>query len=571
MIDDAPYYAYKSDSNGAYKTIYGNNVSKVEFTKKYDYYEYIKNNKGKMWESDISPIYKFLSDTFAKSKNTNLNIGYFDIEVDFDLNDGLGYPRPDNPFGEINSISLFDARKQEYHMIVLEKTPFNISLEDEEFPVILHKCVTERQLIDTFASVIDDIDILSAWNGHFFDIPYIMQRCIKIYGRSVGLTKLCRDGYKAYEKTVEDNYKNEVVVYDLVGRVHLDMMLLYKNFTFGEKPSYALDNICVAEKVGAKIDYKGDLGELYRTDPQRFFDYSLHDARLLYHLDDKKKLVELAITLVQGASIKYSDVFGSIKPLEHTIRNYCHYERDEVLILPDKRENKKEEFVGAFVIKTKADVYGWSFSVDLGSLYPSCIRTVNISPETHIMQCVNDDLDFIKIVERSDELITINTTKSFDYYMLGNEAEGLSKLGGQSSFTLTGKEIYDMLREKNYTISAFGSIFSENRGIIPEVLDLWVGARKEAKNKMFEYEDKVIELKSQNGLQSEIDSAKVNVELYNLRQMIAKLYNNSLYGAISNQYSRFYTIYCAASITTTGQAIEKFQIQKTDQLVRECK
>lgn len=545
-----PYYYYEeTDEPTDIKSIFGEYVTKVEFDTRKDFNQARSSTLKRVHESDIAPLYKFLSDNFHTMKNKNLNIGYFDIEVDFDLSFGIGYPVPDNPYGEINSISLFDSNTLTYHMIVLLKDGVMVNLTDADFPVIVHECVTERQLLDKFVILIEDIDILSAWNGDFYDIPYIVLRCMKLYGNNEGLTKLCRDGHRAIQKYVKDDYDNEVLYYELVGRVHLDMMKVYKKSTFGERPSYRLDAICEYEDVGRKVNYKGDLGELYRTDPQKFFTYSLHDARLMYYLDRKMKILELSIVRAQNSTIRYTDVFGSIKPLEMKIRNYVHHERSEELALPDNIDSEKESFAGAFVVETKAGVYGYSSSVDLEALYPSVMRLLNISPDTHQFQCLGNDEDFVKIVERSSDLVSLRHIPS------------------GTIVNTVAASVYMFLRENDLTISAYGSIFSKEQGILPEVLDMWVAERKAAKQKMFELQD---EYNSKNiagdtGLQQ----LKDDISYYDMIQQLAKLNNNSLYGAISNRYCRFYTIFCAASVTQSGQAIEKHQIYMSDKILQQ--
>lgn len=531
--EPSPYYCYVDDPNGNINSMFGTKTVRKDFATKKDFNNFLTMNNNRVWESDISPLYKFLSDTFYGSESTILNVMPFDIEVDFDLEDGRGYPLPSNPFGEINSISMFDVYHKKY--ILLALTDKDIKLEDDEFEVEVIKCVTERQLLDTFFKKIDHVDILTAWNGEFFDIPYIMQRCKLLYGDK-WLTKLCRDGYYAKEREITDQFGNDVTVYDLVGRVHLDLLQLYKNFTFGEKPSYKLDNICEAEKVGKKVDYTGDLGELYRTDPQRFFEYSLHDSRLLYKLDSKVKFIDLAINMGRKASIRYNDVMGSIKYLEHSIRNYTHFDREEMMVLPDKGDNKRESFPGAFVLETKAGVYGWSTSIDLSSLYPSVIIALNISPETHLLQCDNNHEDFLKVVQQSTDDICVTHVETFE------------------EFTLKGFELYELIRENGYTISAYGSIFDSSTGIIPEVLSLWTKQRSEFKNK---------------GQELEKAGDKAQSDYFMMMSGLAKLSNNSLYGAISNPYSRFYTIYCAASTTLSGQMVERQQIYMADKFVED--
>lgn len=530
--DDAPYYCYRRDnSNGTHMSLYGDSLSMELFENRTDFNDYVDQRSG-LFESDISPAYKFLSENFYTDDSNYINIGFFDIEVDYNLGDGIGYPMPSNPYGEINSFSLYDCRKGEYHMIMLHdelKIEFN---EDEN--VFLHFCVTERQLLDTFFGLIRNIDILSAWNGDKYDIPYIYERCMIIYGEVNGLKKMCRDGHKArsYEKT--DDYGNKYTHYTLVGRAHVDYMQLYKKFTFGERDSYSLDSICGYELESKKLAYKGDLGDLYRTDPKTFYEYSLHDSRLMKQLDDKKKFMDLCVEVTSRATTKFTDIFGSIKNLEHTIINHCHFDRDVKMIMPDKGDNHKESFGGGYVTETVAAAYGWCSSIDLTALYPSVMRAINISPETHMFQCGKNENDFVKIVEQSIDDIELV------YVPTGED------------ITMKGFEIFEMLRDENMTVSAYGSIFNQELGIIPEVLGMWFEERKDLKRQAKKHY---------------IAGRKEQGDYYDMLQNIRKLYLNSLYGAVSNPYSRFYSIALAASVTHTGQQIEKFQMWKADQIV----
>lgn len=533
MIEEpAPYYCYRRNKlNGTHMSLYGDSLSKMEFPTRKKFNDYVNNHRN-IFESDISPVYKYLSNNFYQDDSRIVNVGFYDIEVDYDLDEGIGYPTPENPYGMINSVSLYDRRKNEFHMVVLHE---NVLIDCEEGEKLtVHHCVTERQVLDTFFKLLKDIDILSAWNGDKYDVGYIYERCIKIYGLEKGLRKMCRDGQrvKYYEKL--DDFGNKYLHHILVGRSHVDYMDLYKKFTFGERESYALDSIAEYELQSKKLAYKGDLGDLYRTDPKTFYEYSLHDSRLLKMLDDKLRFMELCITVTARATTKFTDVFGSIKNLEHTIINYCHFDREDKLIMPDKGDNHKEEFEGGYVLETIAAAYGWCSSIDLTALYPSVIRSINISPETHVFQCDKNEFDFIKIVEQSTDDIDMVCVETSE------------------QITMKGFEVFEMLRDMNYTISAYGSIFSEEMGIIPEVLGLWFNERKALKAKSKEHYKA---------------GDKAQGDYYDMMQNIRKLYLNSLYGAISNQYSRFYSISLASSVTLTGQQIEKFQMWKADQIV----
>jgi DNA polymerase elongation subunit (family B) len=536
--EPAEYSCYRrNEKAGEFLSMFGDTLSKQTFENRRGLEEY-QMKYPELFESDIQPLYKFLSQTFYRTPDPHINVGFFDIEVDYDLRLGSGYPTPENPFGEITSISLYDANRDRYHMVMLNKDATFINLHfPEGLEVVVHWCVTERHLLDTFVRLIDNIDILSAWNGDMYDIPYIIERCCTIYGEKEGLKKLCRDGFSATFRTKVDNYGKEYVHYELVGRVHVDYMQIYKKYTFGERPSYALDAIAELELKENKLEYRGDLGDLYRTDPKTYFEYSFHDSHLLRMLDNKKKFINFIAAMCRQATMKFTDVLGSIKYLELSIMNHCHYDREQPIRLPDRKDSEKEKFPGAYVTETNPGAYGWTSSIDLEGLYPATIRSINISPETYMFQCMNRFDDFVKVVQCSDDPVNLYDVEA-DEVVQG----------------YTGAEINEMLREHNLTISANGSIFKEELGLIPEVLALWRLQRKELKGKMFEHK-KV--------------GNKEKADYYDTMQNLKKLSMNSLYGAISNRWSRFYNIDLAASVTLSGQMIEKYQMWKADQIVQE--
>jgi DNA polymerase elongation subunit (family B) len=532
--EPAPYYCYQKNPNGKYKSLFGDNLSLKKFKSRKKYLDFVDASSSiSLFESDISSLYKFLSDTFYNSQPTNVNIGYFDIESDYNLKDGKGYPTPENPHGEINSITIYDVKQEKYHCIILTDDK-SIILKDNDNEVITYHCATERQLLDTFYRLIKDIDVLSGWHSEGYDVPYIMARTSRLYGDK-GNHYMCRDGTRVRMIKKLDNFNNEIEVPVLTGRVNFDLLLLYKRFTFGERENYKLDTIAKLEIGTKKLEYDGDLGDLYRSNPRKFFEYNLHDCRLLKKIDEKMKMIDLGVAMARQATIKFTDIFGSIKYLEQSIMNYCHFDRGEMIVLPNKnKDNVRGGFKGAFVLETKPGTYKWTQSIDLASLYPSVIRSINISPETHILQCRNRHEDFVKIIEQTDDDIILDS------------------IMGNGTTETKAYDVYELLKDENFTISANGSIFINKQGLIPEVLTLWYSERSETK-----------ELSKDYARKKDI----VNRDFYSMREQLLKQSLNSLYGAISNPYSRFYSLDLAASITLTGREINKFQIWRADQIV----
>ena len=526
---DATNYmsAFYKHPEGDYKTIFGDRVREVYFDSMKELRSF-KDKKDELYESDIKPVHKFLSKNFygmSNPKEYPVNVLLFDIEVDFDLDDGLGYPKPENPFGEVNAVSAYDTVNNEYIMLMVAEEG-EVTLEDTNGGLPVH-CMfydTEIQLLRAFKELMDDFDVVSAWNGEVFPIPYIIERVKRNFGKEIAMNYFCREDFRANEREYVDEYGNNAIDYTFYGRTHLDMMQLFKNFTFHEYQSYSLDNICLEELDEQKITYDGDLGKLYREDKQRFFEYSLHDVYLMKKLHDKFKHIEIAITMARESTINFHEIFGSIKPIEMKIYNYCKFERDETIILPDIKENSKEKFPGAFVYYTIQGIHEDVAVWDIGSLYPSTIRALNISPETFIMQCEGRFDDFLSVVHREDKNICVELR------------------GTNEQFVLKAWELKNIIKENGYIISANGSIFTnEFYGLIPEVLSVWANRRNEYKKLMKSEEDQDL------------------LDHYNLMQQLQKLYSNSTYGITSNEHSRFYDIDIAKSITLSGQMSGKWQ------------
>lgn len=535
-IREIEHYCYVESPVDEYRSMFGHKLARVDFDSYFEFREYV-NQKERLFESDINPVYKFLSDEFYNTEGGELHIGLFDIEVNFDLSEDTGYPTPENPFGEINSISLFDRFNQEYHLFLLNADHVIVESPDG-LPVKHHYCHSEHTLLSSFFGIINPIDVLSAWHGGGFDIPYLVARISKIWSPKA-TESLCRNRFRPIAREHTDDYGNASTRYILVGRPHMDALDMYKKFTFEEKTSYKLDSIAELELGEKKVEYAGNLGELYRNNPQKFYEYSLHDTYLLKKLDEKLQHIDLAVAMARQAAVRFNDVFGSIRYLEMTIWNYCRHEKDPMVILPDKDPYAvREQFAGAHVVDTMTGVFGWCMSIDLTSLYPSIMMALGISPECMIMQCNARHKDFVRIVEQQDVPIGVQVR---DIMTRRNETH-----------TIKAKELHDIIRESGYTLSANGTVFSSEEGIIPEILRVWFSKRQQLKASMKECDKN-----------NDVEGSK----FYDMRQHIQKINLNSLYGALSNPWCRFFDVDLARSITMTGQEIGKYQAYYANQLI----
>ena len=545
----SPHYFYTKNSEGEFLDIYDTALQRYDFDSYEEFYSTVqqfKNAGTKLWESDISVEYKVLSENyFNKNSKIELNTTFFDIEVDYDRK--RGFSNPQNPYAPVSAISVYHRHYGTSKvMVVLPSTVKKQDLAhlngvltlDTKYgveTVDLEVYDSEADLLLAFLVEIDNSDIISGWNSEGFDVPYVYERLKQIVGiRAANL--LSFEGTRAPRyKTVKDPKRpgEEQQVLDIFGRVHLDFLLLYKKFVQGERDSYQLDSIAEEELGINKIEYDGSLADLYEFNFFTFLDYNAMDTIILKHLDRKTGYVNLAVMLSHMDAAQINDVLGTVKLTELSIINYCHYTLDRKVPDTVYSEGSGDKFGGAFVLPSVSGLHDMVGSIDVTSLYPSAMRTVNISPDTLLGQCYANDTDYSNIIEKSDKLVNIQFKDG-------------------SSDTKSGAEWNKFLRSNNYSISGFGTIFDQNKkGIIPALLESWFSERQR-------YKALAHKAKSAIGLTEDNAEKIKNKDLYDYYdkvQSIFKLKLNSTYGAFGNRFFKFFDIRLAESTTKSGREV----------------
>lgn len=518
------------------KDIYKNEMKQVFFDSKWDLVNYRKT-RANLCESDVRLANRVLLDEFGDCHmDTPMNTIFYDIEVAFDLSDGKGYPTPENPHGEINCIQFYDVALGEYVILTLTEG-YVITDKYDNIPVNVIDCISETDLLRTFSDAIDHVDIMLGWYTESFDIPYIMARSIKLFGEDRAMRMYCRGGYKASKREFYDENKSLKVSYGLVGRQNTDMMELYKKFIPSEKKSFSLDAVCQEDLNMSKLEYEKDLGTLYRENPIKFLEYALHDARLLKMLNDKHKIVELMINMTRSSCVTCRDATGSVKLIEHDLMKFC---RNKGIVLPDKKDNIKEKYEGAVVYDTISGRAGWSGSVDLTSLYPKTMEMLGLSTETMIYQCFGEYEDYVHVMTENDEFGEITMEAIPD--------------GTRSK--ILPSELYKKIRENGWCISAAGTIFNGEMGILAQYVHDGFELRSEYKRLMGEAYKR-----------NDIATA----EMYDLYQKVVKVARlNAVYGASGNENFRLYDIRLAKSITLSAQIISKQQAYAANKFIQDC-
>ncbi len=447
---------------------------------------------------------------------------YPDEEIKFDMNQiriftidietgaENGFPDIESADQEILCISVKDSVMG--RIIVFGARPFNNNDPNVQY---MH-FETETGLLKGFLHWWSSNypDIITGWNVQLFDMPYIFRRVERILGEketrliSPWGTTLCREIFIKGRKQI---------AYDISGIATLDYLELYRKFTYTNQESYRLDHICEVELGEKKLDHSeyDTFKEFYTHNWQKFVEYNIHDVRLVDKLDDKMKLLELAVTMAYDAKVNYEDVYSQVRMWDNIIYVYLH---DQKIVIPPKKESHKSaKYAGAFVKEPKPGMYDWVVNFDLNSLYPHLIMQYNISPET-LLPHRHPNANVDRLLEGE-----IDT----------------SDLQGQ-------------------TLCANGTYYTtEYQGFLPKLME-----------KIYEerviYKKKMLKAKQEYENNPSVELKKEIARCNNI-QMARKIQLNSAYGAIGNEHFRYYKLEIAEAITLSGQLSIRWIEEKTNQ------
>jgi len=553
------YQFYYEDDNGNHRSIFDTPVRRVSCRSNKDMRRELSGvKKGKrIFESDINPIFRCLAENYIGKDSPILQTAFFDIETDFDPT--KGYSTPDDPFTRITAITVYlDWMDQ---LITLALPPKAMSMDeanrigsrfDNTFMFD-----SERELLLTFLELIDDADVLSGWNSEGFDIPYTVNRVTKILSKD-DTRRFCL--WDQFPKVREyEKYGKTSSTYDLVGRVHMDYMELYRKYTYEERHSYSLDAIGEYELGERKTAYEGTLDQLYNRDFETFIQYSRQDVALLNKLDKKLRFLDLANEIAHDNTVLLQTTMGAVAVTEQAIINEAHRRG---LVVPNRRPREEEvnhQVAGAYVAYPKKGLHDWIGAIDINSLYPSTIRALNMGPETVVGQLRPIMTEAI-LKQRIDEGKSLAAAWEGLFATLEYTAVMNREIGTEitidwengSSEVYSAAQIYDMIFD-NYApwaLSANGTIFNlERQGVIPSLLERWYSERKELQEKKKEAID------------------PKEIAFWDKRQLVKKINLNSLYGAILNAGCRFFDQRIGQSTTLCGRTIAKHMDATVNQLI----
>ena len=570
------YVLYYEDPKGKHRSIYGDSISRFSTRKKAEFEKERRMHRGKkLFESDVNVVFRCLSDNYLKAEPPKLHTCFFDIEVDFDPEKGFS-PTTD-PFNPVTAISCYlDWLDQ---LVTLVVPPKHISDETaqeliKDFPnCFLFR--SEIEMFETFFDLIEDADVLTGWNSEGYDIPYCVNRVTRIMSKD-DTRRFCLLGQMPKTRTYE-RFGKEEQTYDLIGRIHLDYLQLYKKYNYESRHSYSLDAIGEYELNERKTQYEGTLDQLYNKDFRKFVEYNRQDTMLVFKIHDKLKFLDLANALAHENTVLLPTVMGSVAMIEMAIYNEAH---ERGFIVPDKKRKDhygdEQQAAGAYVAVPKKGIHEWVGAVDINSLYPSAIRALNMAPETivgQVRQSLTDQYMHEKSIALAKQkrkkkngddadgvtgaILWENLFGSLEYTAIMNQERGTTltiDYEDGRSVEMSAAEIWKLIFDSNkpYMLSANGTIFTyEKEGIIPGLLSRWYSERKSIQK----------EAKAAYGTDK--------FEYYDKRQLVRKILLNSAYGALLNEHCRFYDKRVGQSVTLSGRQIVKHMMSQINETITE--
>ena len=479
-----------------YKNLDGGYVTDLTFSTMKEAKEWVENHKSQpeLIYGNTQYPYTYIADTYKGRVDWDLE-KLLIVTIDIEVQCENGFPSPELAEEELLSITI--KNHQSKRIVVWGIGDFKTDRED----ITYIKCESEVHLLKEFLVFWEKYhpDIVTGWNSEFFDIPYVCNRIKKLFGEDE-LKRLSPWGGIRDREIYQMGRHHQI--YDIQGIAALDYFDLYRKFTYSAQESYRLDHIASVELGESKEGNPFEtFREWYTKDYQSFIEYNINDVELVDKLEDKMGLIELCLTMAYDAKVNYTDVLGSVRYWDILIYNYL---REKNIVIPPKRKSDKvEKFEGAYVKDPIVGMHKWVMSFDLNSLYPHLIMQYNISPETLMPSEIKE---------------------------------------GMVDKILDGK----IRNTTNHCMTPNGAFFrKDKRGFLPEIMETMYNDRTKYKRLMLEAKQQYEDTKDPRLLK--------HISLYNNIQMAKKISLNSAYGAIGNNWFRYFDLKIAAAITTSGQ------------------
>jgi len=540
-------YAYRKRPNGKYKSIFGDDLEKVHSFNPRD---------PSLFESDVPIETRILIDAYEDSDD--LSEGHRVLYLDIEVSTEGGFPNVEQADKEITAIAICDGVTEKYTAFILDRDGKLEQFSKDNVEVL--SFTTEESLLSHFVTKWEEIQptIVTGWNSNDFDMPYLYRRMKSVIGASqakrmspIGVTYI-------------NDWSKKLVI---AGVTHLDYMRLYEKLNIKKEPSYALNAIGKKIVGMEKITYKGSLDDLYKSDINKYIEYNLNDVQIIVALEKKLQFIELARAICHKGHVPYDCYQMSSRFIEGAILMYLRRKGQVAKNKPlegreeyEQRMDENEEgFEGAYVKAPVPGRYEWVFDLDLTSMYPNIIISLNISPETKIGVIDRIEYDDKFVDDRRKDLtddwqnLSDNTQKDtpLEQYIEQRLYGYSAKMYTQNRVSKyhIGGNVYSqddfkkLVNESKLSIASNGVLYyKETTGVIPEILVKWFDERKEMRKLAKKYHEQ-----GDEGM----------YEFYEQRQKVQKVLLNSIYGVLGLPIFRFYDKDNASAVTITGQDIIK--------------
>lgn len=537
-----PSLFHHCQETSPYKDIYNRNVREKFFDSISD---------ARNWKKDMAEFGKevmgmddFILQYIYKQYTSEINFELSEIDianVDIEVISKDGFPEPAICKWEIDAITHFSSKQKKYFVFSTRKWSKAKSILE---PRILDNLEynyfeTEKEMLVSYVNFWqkNTPNILTGWNVERFDLPYIINRLKRIWGEKTP-EKLSPWG-KIEEKTVYNMAGAEEQVYKIVGVNLIDYLELYKKFTFTTRPSYKLGYIGEVELGDTKLEFDGPLWQLAEQDPQTYVDYNIKDVDLVVRLDERLSLMLLVLSVSYYARVNYNNVFSPLKTWDGII----HYSlMQKNVIIPENKKHSKEDYGGAFVKSPIMGRHRWLVSFDLTSLYPKLIGQYNISPETL--------MDYFTPPDESEFI-----NKTFSWNNLGYSCTPNGMMYTKEKLGVIPTEI-----DKVFNQRKFHKNTSFNFNFLAEKLKLTL-IENQFGNETIDFDEATslfgkevtVSHLSKEVMESLIPFSEKMEKIHDVQQQARKVLINSLYGALGNEFFRYYDIRNAEAVTSAGR------------------
>jgi DNA polymerase elongation subunit (family B) len=486
--------------------------------------------------------YSYLNEEYPDAITYNLNdMVTINLDIEVEKTD-QGYSEAKDATNRVTAITAKVSVDGVFHVFAykdFDADEYNASHPDT--PIDYHFCEDEIEMFQKFLDLWELVepDIVTGWNIRLYDIPYIINRINRIMSPE-DAERLSPWGI-IRESTV--NIFNEPqIVYDVAGINILDYLLIYRKNVLEPRESYRLDYIAQVELGERKVDYGeyDDLQDLYERNFKLFIEYNIHDVRLVDRIDAKRKLIELQLIVAYHAKVNFVDVLSQVRTWDTHI---CNYLLKKNMVVPQKSDvDKNVQFCGAFVMQPIPGMYEWVASFDVTSLYPTIMRTLNMGIETkltlnELTPQMRQYQNYINAKQMTSDDVG-NTHVSVD-----NIVNGITD------------ELIEHFREHDVAVAANGVFYRRDpKSFYSEMIETLFSNRLDYKAQLKAATKELV------GCENPTRRAELEIlkAIFDLKQHATKIQLNSLYGAMGNQFFRFFDLKNAEAVTTTGQFIIQF-------------